>query len=111
MTRGRIGRLAVIAAVVLAAHTSDALAQGLQDTVKCTGGLTASQEAVFPTAANTWESIITGYRPPGVTLTGITISASGAAIDGPGGVLGSAGPNATVLTGGFRYATSGSMQF
>jgi hypothetical protein len=75
-----------------------------------TGGLTPSQQAVFSTAKSTWESLITGYQT-GISLTGINISAEGAVNDGPGGVLGSAGPTAGVSQGGFILATAGAMQF
>ena len=61
-------------------------------TLKFDGGLTASQEAVFEIAAQTWESIIVGDIPDVKTPTGtiddILIDASGIAIDGVGGILG-----------------------
>jgi hypothetical protein len=74
------------------------------------GGITPSQQAIFATAAATWQSYITGYQP-GITITGINISASGVAIDGPGGVLGSAGPTTGVTQAGYFLATTGIMQF
>ncbi len=74
------------------------------------GGLSASQQTVFDQAEAFWENLITGYQP-GITLTGITINASGIGIDGGGGVLGQAGPTTGVSQGGFAVATSGIMQF
>ncbi len=74
------------------------------------GGLTVSQQSIFNTAKATWESLITGYQP-GISITGVTISAEGAAIDGVGGILGSAGPTFGVNQGGFLLATQGAMQF
>jgi hypothetical protein len=76
-------------------------------------GLTASQESVFASAEATWESIIVGYSG-GFSLPGdmdLDISATGAAIDGPGGILGSAGPTTGVFSASFLYANSGAMTF
>ncbi len=56
-------------------------------------GLTPSQQAVFLGAENTWETLIPNYRS-GINLpTGsLFIEAVGVDIDGPGGILGQAGP-------------------
>ena len=62
--------------------------------------LTASQKAVFTTAANRWQAIILGelsdvtgdFGEGTVTIDDIHIDASAPAIDGPGRILGSAGP-------------------
>ncbi len=62
--------------------------------VNFVGGLTPSQELIFSQAEAMWESVITGYLPGGTTYEGsLLINAEGAAIDGVGGVLGSAGPS------------------
>jgi hypothetical protein len=76
-------------------------------------GLTLTQQAVFSTAKNTWEDIITGYRSGPNPLPGgaLTIDASGVAIDGVNGVLGRAGPTAGGAEGGFFYAAIGIMEF
>jgi len=74
---------------------------GFQIEVVFTGGLTASQQAVFTTAANRWQSIITGDIPDvgidntrwGAAVDDIRINASGVAIDGVNGILGQAGPD------------------
>ncbi|MFT3686743.1 MAG: leishmanolysin-related zinc metalloendopeptidase [Phycisphaerales bacterium] len=78
--------------------------------VNFVGGLTPSQQAIFTTAANNWESLVTGYRP-GISITGINIDATGAVIDGAGGILGSAGPDAFANQGGFWLSTHGAMTF
>lgn len=79
-------------------------------------GFTPTQEAIFSTAKNKWESIITGYQggDPGfgdLSDGDIDIAAAAAANDGPGGVLGSAGPTTAVLSNGFWFAASGQMSF
>jgi hypothetical protein len=64
--------------------------------VRYLGGLSASQKAAFRAAAHRWTSVITGALPPatvnGERLEGLVILAQGRAIDGPGRVLGQAGP-------------------
>lgn len=82
--------------------------------VNFTGNLTPSQMAVFSSAEARIESIITGDVPdvtvPGIGLVDdLVINASGVAIDGPGGVLGSAGPN--MLRPGSNLPITGDMQF
>jgi hypothetical protein len=78
--------------------------------VNFTGGLTASQQNVFTTAANTWMSYLTGYQA-GINISSLTIDASGTTIDGVGGVLGQAGPTFGTSQGGYVLATQGTMQF
>lgn len=80
-------------------------------TVNIGGGLTASQQAIFVTAEQTWESLIPNYAASVTYLGGLTINASGIAIDGSGGILGSAGPTGITNNGGFVLATTGVMQF
>lgn len=83
------------------------------DIVVNTSGLTASQVTIFNQAAARWEQIITGDLPNavfnGATVDDLRIEASAPAIDGPGGTLGQAGPDA------FRSGTflpyHGVMQF
>jgi len=102
----RVGIFVVLGVSV----TSPARALPLDINVVFGGGLTASQQNVFVQAEATWEGLIAGYQP-GITLTEIILNASGVAIDGVGGVLGSAGLNSAAFQGGFVLATSGSMQF
>ena len=83
---------------------------GIIITLNFTGGLTLAQQNVFASAKSFWETTLTGYKP-GIAITGPTINASGVAIDGVGGILGSAGPLSTSSQGGFVLATSGEMQF
>ena len=75
-------------------------------------GLTPAQQGLFTTAADTWESLITGYQP-GVSITGLTIDASAIIIDGTGGVLGQGRPRVLGLRnqGGFWLPTTGLMEF
>jgi len=74
------------------------------------GGLTVSQQAVFSSAESFWESQVLGYlEDPGIST--LNIDASGVAIDGPGGVLGQAGPTFGVTTSNFLYASDGAMEF
>lgn len=67
--------------------------------VRFLGGLTDEQRAAFTAAADRWTRMIVGDLPPvvadGETIDDVLILAQGTAIDGPGGVLGQAGP--TVL--------------
>ncbi|MBT8044522.1 MAG: PEP-CTERM sorting domain-containing protein [Verrucomicrobiae bacterium] len=74
-------------------------------------GITATQQIIFNDAVNTWESYITGYQPSVTGLTGITIDASGPAIDGAFNVLGSAGPTGGTFNGGYVLTTTGKMEF
>ena len=81
-----------------------------------TGGLTSTQQAIFDAAARRWERIITADVPDVQTANGLiddlVIDASGANIDGPGGILGQAGPNGLrngsflPYTGGMRFDTA-----
>ena len=73
-------------------------------------GISESQKDIFEAAADTWEGFITGYQP-GAALAGITINASGPAIDGAFNILGQAGPTNGSTYGGFLFATAGQMEF
>ncbi len=74
-------------------------------------GLTSDQQSYFEAARSFWEGVITGYQG-GIGLTGMAITATVKPIDGPGAVLGSAGPAGPLtLAGGYRYATAGGMEF
>lgn len=82
--------------------------------VQFSGGLTASQQAIFSQAAQRIEAIIIGDVPditiPGIGLIDdIMIDASGVPIDGVNGILGQAGP--TGLRSGSFLPYSGVMQF
>jgi leishmanolysin len=67
-------------------------------TIRFRGGLNAKQEKAFTAAAKRWTKVIVGDLPP-VTVQGevvddVLIEAEGTAIDGPGNILGQAGPTA-----------------
>jgi hypothetical protein len=61
-------------------------------------GLTASQQTVFQQAVDRWEQVIVGDLPDAVyqgrIVDDVLIDASAVAIDGVGGILGQAGPDA-----------------
>ena len=64
--------------------------------VRFSGGLTATQQAVFQSAAGRWSQIITAdvprFRINGDVIDDVVIEAAGLRIDGDRGVLGRAGP-------------------
>jgi Leishmanolysin len=64
--------------------------------VRFIGGLTARQRSAFANAADRWTKIIVGDLPAvrvdGETIDDILILAQGVPIDGPGRILGQAGP-------------------
>src|SRR5262245_22986531 len=72
-------------------------AGGFSVTVRFNGGLTSGQQAAFRQAAARWAQIITGDLPNaswgGTAIDDVLIEASGRNIDGPGRILGQAGPN------------------
>lgn len=76
--------------------------------------LTAAQQQIFVTAANRWAQVITGDLPDVTTTNGVVddlrIEASAPAIDGPGGILGQAGPTA-MRSGARGLPYAGVMQF
>jgi hypothetical protein len=61
------------------------------------GGLTPKQKAAFQLAANRWTRVIVGDLPDviigGETINNLRITAQGTDIDGPGNILGQAGPD------------------
>lgn len=81
-------------------------------------GLDSVQQSYFTQAADFWGSVITGYNGS-VTdsrITGVSINASAASMDGVGGILGSAGPQTLWggpgwHTGGYALAKTGVMQY
>lgn len=77
--------------------------------VRFMGGLTQSQRNAFKKAADRWSRVIVGDLPSvqieGEVIDDILILAQGVAIDGPGGILGQAGPTR------LRPASAGSAAF
>jgi Leishmanolysin len=65
-------------------------------TVVFLGGLNTTQKNAFKKAANRWSKVIVGDLPNvvinGQVIDDVLIEASGVPIDGPGGILGQAGP-------------------
>ena len=65
-------------------------------TVVFLGGLNTTQKNAFKAAADRWSRVIVGDLPNvvinGQVIDDVLIEASGVAIDGPGGILGQAGP-------------------
>jgi Leishmanolysin len=65
--------------------------------VRFLGGLTATQQAAFRTAADRWATVIVGDLPDvlvdGELVDDVLILAQGKAIDGVGKILGQAGPS------------------
>jgi len=87
---------------------------GFNITVRFTDStLSATQQAVFQQAAGRWAQIITGDIPDvvvdGIAVDDIVIDASGPTIDGPGGILGQAGP--TSLRSGSFLPSRAVMEF
>jgi hypothetical protein len=78
-------------------------------TVVFLGGLTTAQKNAFKMAANRWSKVIVGDLPDvvvsGQVIDDVLIEASGTAIDGPGGILGQAGPTH------LRPASAGAAKF
>jgi hypothetical protein len=64
--------------------------------VRFLGGLTTAQKNAFKAAADRWTKVIVGDLPSvyvdGEVIDDLLILAQGVAIDGPGGILGQAGP-------------------
>jgi len=64
--------------------------------IRFLGGLTANQQSAFTAAADRWTSVIVGDLPAvsvdGEVIDDLLILAQGVAIDGPGKILGQAGP-------------------
>ena len=71
-------------------------AGGFEIKVRFLQGLTQKQKDAFKSAADRWTRVIVGRLPPvqvgGEVIAGVLITAAGEDIDGPGQVLGQAGP-------------------
>src|SRR6266481_6034696 len=65
-------------------------------TIAIVGGLNTAQKNAFKKAAQRWSQVIVGDLPAvvigGQAIDDVLIEASGTPIDGPGGILGQAGP-------------------
>lgn len=83
-------------ASVKASATAAAIQSAYKIEIRFLGGLTATQKNAFKKAADRWTKVIVGDVPSvmvgGVLIDDLLIEAQGVAIDGPGRVLGQAGP-------------------
>jgi subtilisin-like proprotein convertase family protein len=81
--------------------------------VRFLGGLSPAQQVAFASAAHRWAQIIRGDLPTaivdGVAIDDVLIEAEGIPIDGPGGILGQAGP--THIRPGSNLPAKGIMSF
>lgn len=107
--KNRIATHAVLVAGLLMPMSGTAATFDIELTY--TGGLTLSQQNMFSAAEAFWERAITGYTTA-FAVSALAISAAGVAIDGVGGVLGSAGPVAGLVASDVNiyYATKGTIQ-
>jgi len=80
----------------VALAVAGATASAFTITVRFLSGLTQTQKNAFKKAADRWTRMIVGDLPPvrvdGEVIDDILILAQGTPIDGPGGILGQAGP-------------------
>jgi hypothetical protein len=76
--------------------TAAAIASAYNIEVRFIGGLNTAQKAAFKNAADRWSRVIVGDLPSvmidGDVIDDLLIMAQGVDIDGPGGILGQAGP-------------------
>jgi hypothetical protein len=83
-------------ASVKAGASAAAIRSAYKIEVRFVGGLTTAQKNAFKTAANRWSKVIVGDVPSvmvsGEVIDDLLIMAQGVAIDGPGKILGQAGP-------------------
>ncbi len=108
----------LLLALFSAATSSNAATLGFDIILNYINAPTVSQQAAFEAAEATWESIITGYQIDDIDNTNVTIDVNLSNIDGPGGTLGSAGPDTakfnaanSAVTSTFLYTSTGSMTF
>ena len=96
-------------ASVKATASAAAVQSAYKIEVKFLGGLTPTQKNAFKTAADRWSKVIVGDVPSvivgGVVIDDLLIEAQGVAIDGPGRILGQAGPT------NLRPASAGASAF
>jgi hypothetical protein len=81
---------------VRAGASAAAIQSAYKIEVRFLGGLTPAQKSAFKTAADRWSKVIVGDVPSvmvnGEVIDDLLIMARGTPIDGPGGILGQAGP-------------------
>ncbi len=83
-------------ASVKAGASAAAVKSAYKIVVRFLGGLTPTQKNAFKAAAKRWTKVIVGDVPSvlvgGEVIDDLLIEAQGVSIDGPGGILGQAGP-------------------
>src|SRR5499426_669818 len=83
-------------ASVRAGASASSIMSAYKIEVRFLGGLTTAQKTAFKRAADRWTKVIVGDLPSvlvdGEVIDDVLILAQGSAIDGPGGILGQAGP-------------------
>jgi hypothetical protein len=96
-------------ASVKASASKAAIQSAYKIEVRFLGGLNATQKRAFKTAANRWSKVIVGDLPSVMVgrdvIDDLLIEAQGVAIDGPGQILGQAGPTS------LRPASAGASAF
>jgi Leishmanolysin len=96
-------------ASVKASASKAAIQSAYKIEVRFLGGLNAAQKRAFKTAADRWSKVIVGDLPSVVVgqdvIDDLLIEAQGVAIDGPGQILGQAGPT------NLRPASAGASAF
>lgn len=90
---------------------TQALGGPVDFTLNFDANVPAGHQTYFTTAANKWKSRIPTYAATVNGPAAIVIAVSEPAIDGSGGILGSAGPTFGSTTGGYTIVTQGQMQF
>jgi subtilisin-like proprotein convertase family protein len=97
----------------LGLRTSAVEPSAFQVQVRFLGGLTPRQQQAFAQASLRWSEVITGDVPPAIVegeeIDDVLIEAQGVPIDGPGGVLGQAGPR--FIRPGSNLPIKGTMSF
>jgi hypothetical protein len=99
--------LGLLSCVVGAASTAFAAA-GVFDLQVSAIGFSKSQRDAFAAAEAMWENVVISYDP-GISRTSLPFTARKLGIDGPGGILGQAGPTGSITEGGFVLSTGGTM--
>jgi hypothetical protein len=100
-----------LAVVLFLSATSSAFAFTLNVNFASGSTFTTSQQNIINSAANYWESVITGYQPGTSFGAGIIVEADNPYIDGVGDTLGSAGPTSTYQDASYWFTSTGSMRF
>jgi hypothetical protein len=95
ITAGKIETYTAHASVKAGASAS-VVQSAYKIVVRFLGGLTTAQKNAFKSAANRWSKVIVGDVPSvlvgGEVIDDLLIEAQGVSIDGPGQILGQAGP-------------------